>query len=96
VDLSPLESRVDTIIFAKHEGVLRSNYEISPTVEMFYQAPGARTINGGDITLYERMFLAGLRLPFPEIARDFALFLMVTPSQIMPNAWRYLFASYIL
>jgi hypothetical protein len=60
VDLSPLESRVDSIIFAKHEGVLRSNYEISPTVKMFYQAPGARTINGGDITLYERMFLAGL------------------------------------
>jgi hypothetical protein len=56
----------------------------------------ARIINGGDVTLYERMFLAGLRLPFPEIARDFVLFLMVAPSQIMPNAWRYLFASYIL
>jgi hypothetical protein len=96
VDLSPLENRVDSIIFAKHEGVLRSNYEISPTVKMFYQAPGARSISGGDITLYERMFLAGLRLPFPEIARDFVLFLMIAPSQVMPNAWRYLFASYIL
>jgi hypothetical protein len=40
--------------------------------------------------------MAGLMLPFPEIARDFVLFLIVTPSQIMPNAWRYLFASYIL
>jgi hypothetical protein len=96
VDLSPLESRVDSTIFAKHESVLRSNYEISPSVKMFYQAPGARAIDGGDITLYERMFLAGLRLPFPEIARDFVLFLMIAPSQIMPNAWRYLFASYIL
>jgi hypothetical protein len=96
VDLSPLESRVDTAIFAKHEGVLRLNYEISPTVKLFYQAPGTRVIDGGDVTLYERMFLAGLRLPFPEIARDFVLFLMVAPSQIMPNAWRYLFASYIL
>ncbi|XP_062155102.1 uncharacterized protein LOC133863127 [Alnus glutinosa] len=88
VDLSPLESRVNSIIFAKHESVLRSNYEISPTVKLFYQAPGTRVIDGGDVTLYERMFLAGLRLPFPEIARDFVLFLMIAPSQIMPNAWR--------
>jgi hypothetical protein len=63
---------------------------------MFYQAPEARLIDGGDITLFERMFLVGLRLPFPEIARDFVFFLMVAPSQIMPNTWRYLFASYIL
>jgi hypothetical protein len=48
------------------------------------------------ITLFRRMFMASLRLPFPEIARDFILFLMVTPSQIIPDAWRYLFASYIL
>lgn len=87
---------MDTAIFAKHEGVLRLNYEISPTVKLFYQAPGTRVIDGGNVTLFERMFLAGLRLPFPEIARDFVLFLMVAPSQIMPNAWRYLFASYIL
>jgi hypothetical protein len=96
VDLSPLESRVETALFAKHEGVLRLNYEIPPTVKMFYQAPGARIINGGDVTLYERIFLPGLRLPFPEIAQDFVLFLMVVPSQIMPNASRYLFFSYIL
>jgi hypothetical protein len=96
VDLSPLESRVETALFERHEGVLHLNYDIPPTVMMFYQAPDARLIDGGDITLFERMFLAGLRLPFPEIARDFVLFLMVTPSHIMPNAWRYLFASYIL
>jgi hypothetical protein len=96
VDLSPLESRVETALFAKHEGVLRLNYDIPPTVRMFYQALESRLINGGDITLFERMFLARLRLPFPEIARDFVLFLVVAPSQIMPNAWRYLFASYIL
>jgi hypothetical protein len=47
---------------------------------MFYQASDARLIDGGDITLFERMFLAGLRFPFLEIARDFVLFLMVAPS----------------
>lgn len=96
VDLSPMESRADAIVSARHESVLRLNYEISPRVKLFFQTPGTRVIDGGDITLYERMFLAGLRLPFPEIARDFVLFLMISPSQIMPNAWRYLFASYIL
>jgi hypothetical protein len=96
IDLSPLESRVETALFGRHEGVLRLNYDIPLTVRMFYQTLGARLIDGGDINLFERMFLAGLRLPFLKIARDFVLFLMVTPSQIMPNTWRYLFASYII
>jgi hypothetical protein len=87
---------VETVLFERHKGVLRLNYDIPPTVRMFYQTLGVRLIDGGNITLFERMFLAGLRLPFPEIARDFVLFLMVAPSQIMPNAWRYMFASYIL
>jgi hypothetical protein len=96
VDLSPLESRVETALFERHEGVRWLNYDIPPPVRMFYQTHRARVIDDGDVTLFERMFLAGLRLPFSEIARDFVLFLMVAPSQIMPNAWRYLFASYIL
>jgi hypothetical protein len=66
---------VETALFERHEGVLRLNYEVPPTVRMFYQNPEARVINGGDITLFERMFMAGLQLPFPEIARDFILFL---------------------
>jgi hypothetical protein len=96
IDLSPLESRAETNIFERHEDVLCLNYDIPPTVRMFYQNPETRAFDGGDITLIERMFMAGLRLPFPEIIRDFVLFLMVTPSQILQNAWRYLFASYIL
>jgi hypothetical protein len=86
IDLSPLESKVETALLERHEGVLRLNYDIPQTVRMFYQTPGTRVIDGGDITLFERMFMAGLRLPCPEIAQDFVLFLMVTPSQIMPNA----------
>jgi hypothetical protein len=96
VDLSPLESKIETVIFERHEDVLRLNYDIPLTVRMFYQHHKTRALNGGDVTLFERILMAGLRLPFPEIARDFVLFLMVTPSQILSNAWRYLFASYIL
>jgi hypothetical protein len=42
------------------------------------------------------MLLAGLRFPFPDIARELVLYLRVSPSQIPPNAWRYLFTSFIL
>lgn len=42
------------------------------------------------------MLLAGLRFPFPEIAWELVLYLGVSPSQIAQNAWRYLFASFIL
>jgi hypothetical protein len=40
--------------------------------------------------------MAGLRLPFPAIAREFLEYLQVAPSQIRPNGWRYFFASYLL
>jgi hypothetical protein len=68
VDLSPLENRVETVLFERHEGVLWQNYDIPSTVRMFYQTLGARVIDDGDVTLFERMFMAGLRLPFLEIA----------------------------
>jgi hypothetical protein len=65
-------------------------------VRIFYQNPETRSIDGSEITLFQRMFLVGIRFPFPKIARDLVLFLMVALSQIMPNTLRYLFASYIL
>jgi hypothetical protein len=77
---------VETVLFESHEGELRLSYDIPPTVRMFYQTLRARVIDDGDVTLFERMFMAGLRLPFLEIAQDFVLFLMVAPSQIMPNS----------
>jgi hypothetical protein len=94
--LRPLENRQEAVVLEVHEEVLQWNYDISSSVRLFFQNPTTRSIDGGDITLFQRIFMAGLRLPFLEIARDFVLFLMVAPSQIMPNAWKYLFASLIL
>jgi hypothetical protein len=42
------------------------------------------------------MLLAGVWLPFLDITRELVLFLGVFPSQIAPNAWRYLFVSFIM
>jgi predicted 2-oxoglutarate/Fe(II)-dependent dioxygenase YbiX len=65
-------------------------------VLLHFQNPVSREIRGGDLVLYEWMLLARVRLPFPDIARELVLYLGVSPSQIAPNAWRYLFASFIL
>jgi hypothetical protein len=39
--------------------------------------------------------MASLRLPFLDIARELSISLGVASSQIIPNAWRYLFVTFI-
>jgi hypothetical protein len=80
----------------KNEWVLRVNYDIGNSVRLHFQNLSSLSITGGDISLFERMFMAGLRLPFPDMARELLLYLRVAPSQIFPNSWRYLFASFVL
>jgi hypothetical protein len=75
---------------------LRNNYDILPPVLLHFQNPVTLEIQRGDIVIYERMLLAGLQFPFSDIARELVLYLGVSSSQIAPNAWRYLFASFIL
>jgi hypothetical protein len=94
--LQPLASRHEATLSEVNEEALRWNYDIPSSIQLSFQNPETRSIDGSDITLFQRMFMAGLRLPFSEIERDFILFLMVASSQVIPNAWRYLFASYIL
>jgi hypothetical protein len=94
--LIPLENRHVSLFSVQSEWILRTNYDIGNSVRLHFQDPSSLSIPGGDITLFERMFMAGLRLLFPDIAREFLLHLRVAPSQIFPNSWRYLFASFIL
>jgi hypothetical protein len=94
--LVPLDRRGASRICIGDEFHLWNNYDILPPVLLHFQNPVTLEIQRGDIVIYERMLTAGLRLPFPDIARELVLYLRVSPSQIVPNAWRYLFASFIL
>lgn len=40
-----------------------------------------------EVCLYEAMFKAGLRLPFPKVAQDVMSHLNLAPHQITQNAW---------
>ncbi len=96
MSLVPLDRRWASKIRVRDEFRLRKNYDILPSVLLHFQNPVTREICGGDIVIHERMLLVGLRFPFPNIARELVLYLEVAPSQIAPNAWSYLFASFIL
>jgi len=65
-------------------------------VKLHFQEPDDLSITGGDVTLTEWMLMVGFRFPFPAIARELVVQLGVAPSQVKPNGWKYLFASYII
>jgi hypothetical protein len=94
--LVPLDRRGASRIHIGDEFRLRNNYDILPPVLLHFQNLVTLEIQRGDIVIYEKMLTTGLRLPFPDIAREIVLYLGVSPSQIAPNTWRYLFASFIL
>lgn len=96
VRLRPLEDREESSWLSCHETFLRRDYDIGPSVDLFFQEPGSFGIARGEVTLTERMFMAGVRLPFPKIVRVVCTFLGVALSQIAPNNWRYVIASSIL
>jgi hypothetical protein len=94
--LVPLDRRGASKIRVGDEFRLQNNYDILPSVLLHFQNPVTQEILGGDLVIYERMLLAGLQFPFQNIAWELVLYLGVSQSQITPNAWRYLFASFIL
>jgi hypothetical protein len=70
--------------------------DIPDSMTFHFQEPGQLSIAGGDVAITERMLMAGFRFPFTGIARKLLVQLGVAPSQIKPNGWRYMFASFIL
>jgi hypothetical protein len=74
------------------ERVLRYNYDIPDSIFLHFSDKSTEMIDGpGDVCVYERMFLAGLRLPLPPIVRELLFSLGIAPAQLMPNGWRYFF-----
>lgn len=92
--LRPLEQRYEAKFSSKDERVLRHNYDVPYSVSFHFKDPVLGTFGDGEVCLYERMFLASLRLPFPAIVWELLCYLQVSSSQVMPNGWRYFFASY--
>ena len=49
-----------------------------------------------DVSIYDTMFAAGLRLPLTVLHRQLAKFLGLFINQIAPNAWRIFIGDEIL
>jgi hypothetical protein len=94
--LIPHETRLKAKVIVADEHRLRHNYNILPSVRLHSQNLATQNINGGEVAIFERMLMARLRFPLSAIALELAIFLGVFPTQIVPNIWRYLFASFIL
>jgi hypothetical protein len=88
--------RYATKVTVAGEHRLRINYDIRSSVDLHFQDLATWTINGGEVAIFERMLMAGLRFSFPAIAWELVVFLGVAPTQIVPNMWRYLFGAFIL
>ena len=67
-------------------------YKIPPRVEI--RVPTARErvdwVVPGWVAIYELMFKDGMRFPIPKLIRDVCDHYEISPSQLMPNAWRVL------
>ena len=82
---------------AADERVLRHNYDIPASIFLHFSDTSTGMIDGpGDVCVYELMFLAGVRLPFPQIVWELLSSLGIAPAQLMPNGWRYFFLTYLL
>ena len=56
---------------AANKKFLFHNYDIPLSISLHFPDRSTRMIDGpGDICVYERMFMAGVCLPFPPIVRE--------------------------
>jgi hypothetical protein len=82
---------------ARFEGVLLNNYGIPSTVVLHSPSSSSSPLADlGEVCVYECMHKAGLRFPFPRIAREQLCHLGVAPFQIAPSGWRFLIDCYLL
>jgi hypothetical protein len=78
---------------------IRQECFIPPFVKVRFAERGAGAIVRSDrheVCVYETMFRAGFRLPFLPMVRDLLAYLDLSPHQIAPNAWRFLYGCMVL
>jgi hypothetical protein len=81
------------------EARLRSSYSIPSSITLRFAAKktGATVRDGvHEVCVYEDMFKAGFRFPFPRVVRELLHFLQIAPHQLTPNAWKIFFACVVL
>jgi hypothetical protein len=78
---------------------IRRECFIPPFVKVRFAERGAGAIVRSDrheVCVYETMFRAGFRLPFLPMVRELLAYLDLSPHQIAPNAWRFLYGCMVL
>ena len=88
-----------TDITGADEPQLRKAYSIPSSVQLYFDTKDTgATIHKDkhEVCIYEDMFEAGFRFPFPGIVREMLHYLRIAPHQLAPNAWWTFFACVIL
>jgi hypothetical protein len=78
---------------------IRKESFIPPFVKIRFAERGAGALVRSDrheVCVYETMFRAGFRLPFLPMVLDLLNYLDLSPHQLAPNAWRYLYGCMVL
>lgn len=76
----PLEELYEAKFTYEDGARIRHNFDIPSSVQLHFKDSKHGTIDGGEICLFERMFLGGFRHPFPTIAQELLQYLHVASS----------------
>jgi hypothetical protein len=88
-----------TEITGADEPRLRRAYSIPDSVKLRFDTRDSGAVvstEDNEVCVYEDMFEAGFRFPFPRIVRELLQYLRIAPHQLTPNAWKTFFACIIL
>jgi hypothetical protein len=86
-------------ITSANEARLRNSYSISSLITLQFAAKNTGATVKDDtheVCVYEDMFKAGFRFPFPRVVRELLHYLQIAPHQLTPNAWKIFFACVVL
>jgi hypothetical protein len=88
-----------TKIIGVDEPRLRKAYSIPSFVKLRFDTKDKSAVvheNEHEVCVYEDMFEAGFRFPFPRVVREMLHYLWIAPHQLAPNAWWTFFTCVIL